>query len=294
VQAAFIGGGYDTEANNATGNAFFVLDLATGQKLWEYTRDGVTGDHQFMNFSVAASPTAIDLDNDQLIDRVYLGDVGGQLWRFDVGPGVTWAGRRLWAADAAQANPPAAGEYYPAQAIYAAPSVTLDPSGNLWLFFGTGDRNHPNHASANFFYGILDKDTTVETGWTLTLGSDEKVLSTADVFNHVVFFSTFTPTSTVSCETSGGTAKLYAVHIDTGYAALNFATGELLASSSSSTTPYHAAGSGIPSKPIVVLDTSSGPTATPMVIVGTTSQELASTSAPALSLRQILSWRDVY
>ena len=38
---------------------------------------------------------AVDLNNDGYIDRVYIGDVGGQLWKFDVSP----RGDDLWRSD---------------------------------------------------------------------------------------------------------------------------------------------------------------------------------------------------
>jgi len=161
---AFFGGGYYTAENNSAGKAFFVLDLATGQKLWEYYNDGSLDDRKYMNFSLAANPTVVDTNQDGYIDRVYIGDVGGQLWKFDVSAPATlsgglvanWTGKRLFAADPLQPNPPAVGEYYPAQAIYAAPSVAFDDYGDLWVYFGTGDRNHPNNTGNNRFYAIKD------------------------------------------------------------------------------------------------------------------------------------------
>ena len=75
---AFVGGGYDTPQNNALGKAFFVIDLATGAKLWEYYNDGTSDDRQYMSFSIPGNPTAVDLNSDGYVDRVYIGDVGGQ------------------------------------------------------------------------------------------------------------------------------------------------------------------------------------------------------------------------
>ena len=82
-----------------------------------------TGDRRFMNFSLAASPSAADLDLDGYINMVYIGDVGGQLWKFDLsapatlsgGQATNWTGKRLFAASPSQSNPPAAGGYFPAQ-----------------------------------------------------------------------------------------------------------------------------------------------------------------------------------
>jgi len=36
--------------------------------------------------------------------------------------------------------------------------------GKLWVYFGTGDRNHPNNTSANRFYGIRDDQTGMTNG----------------------------------------------------------------------------------------------------------------------------------
>ncbi|MGH7768880.1 MAG: pilus assembly protein, partial [Candidatus Binatia bacterium] len=182
---AFFGGGFDsTHSNynllNTTSEAFFAVDLETGAKLWEYYNAvGSLDDRQYMNFSIPSAPTAVDLDNDGYIDRVYVGDVGGQLWKFDVAPagGATlsgslinnWTGKRLFAAAPSQLNPPAPGEYYPTQAIYFPPSLAYDSQNPaiLWVFFGTGDRFHPNNAGTNRFYGIKE-NTTMTNGSYLT------------------------------------------------------------------------------------------------------------------------------
>ena len=143
---AFFGGGFNSGANNSSGNGFFAIDLSNGAKLWQYSNvSGSTDDRKYMNFSLAASPAAVDLNNDGYIDRVYVGDIGGQIWKFDLSAVATvsgglvtnWTGKRLFAAASSQANPPAAGEYYPAQGIYASPVLANDSSGHLWLY----DRN---------------------------------------------------------------------------------------------------------------------------------------------------------
>ena len=326
---AFVGGGYNTAENNSLsaigdptgGQAFFVIDLATGQKLWEYYKDGSVDDRQYMNFSIAANPRAVDLDGNGYVDGVYIADVGGQLWKFDLSANAilsgslvsNWTGMRLFNADPLQANPPAAGEYYPAQAIYASPAVALDHGGQLWVYFGTGDRNHPNNVATNRFYGIKDNvgmtngsalteadlvdvtstDATAVQGWFFQLSTDEKVLASADVFNELVLFSSFTPSTTVACGTGGGSAQLYAIQMDTGYAGLNYGTGEALLVTSSAVTRYTTIGTGIPSEPIVTTN-ESGNDSNPSVITGTTSQQLANNPVPSVPLRKIVGWREVY
>ena len=316
---AFFGGGYNTPQNNSHGKAVFAVDLATGTKLWEYYNDGTSDDRQYMNFSIPANPTAVDLNGDGYVDRVYIGDVGGQLWKFDVSANATssWTGKRLFNASPSQANPPAPGEFYPSQAIYGAPSLSFDSDLKLWVFFGTGDRNHPNSTATNRFYGIKDTTTmsngaaltesslvdvttsnaTATQGWFFRLGTDEKVLATANIFNKNVFFSTFTPTSTVTCTSGGGTAKLYAVQMETGYAGIDFSTGAALTSTGASTQRSRNTGSGIASMPIIVFnppsDPGSGARAEASVVNPDSNEGLPSNPAPAPGfLKQVRSWRE--
>jgi type IV pilus assembly protein PilY1 len=313
---AFVGGGYNTAQNNAHGKAVFAIDLATGTKLWEYYNDGSSDDRQHMNFSIPANPTAVDLTGDGYVDRVYVGDVGGQLWKFEVSASATtsWTGKRLFAASPSQANPPAAGEYYPSQAIYGAPSLAFDTSLKLWVFFGTGDRNHPNNTGTNRFYGIKDTTTmtngaaltesslvevtstnaTATQGWFFRLSNDEKVLAGANVFNQNVFFSTFTPTSTVTCTSGGGAAKLYAVQMGTGYAAIDYNTGQALSSTGATVQRSTATGSGIAGMPMIVFNPDPQAQGDQVaVITPDSSSGLPDNPAPAPPfLKQVRSWRE--
>jgi type IV pilus assembly protein PilY1 len=326
---AFVGGGFaSSHINYSTGNnmseAVLAIDLSNGQKLWEYyNASGSTDDRQYMNFSIPAAPAAVDLNNDGYIDRVYIGDVGGQVWKFNVAPagGTTlssglasnWTGKRLFAAASSQANPPAAGEYYPAQAIYYPPALAYDASNNLWLFFGTGDRYHPNNTSSNRFYGIKENTTmtngavltessltnltsgsgSISQGWYIALASNEKVLAAADVFNSVAYFTSFTPVTAAVCGTGGGNAKLYAVNMTRGDAAFNMSTGEVLAAGTAASAQAVAIGTGIPSRPIVILS-QNGNRATPYVIAGTTNQQISQTRAPDVVRRRLVGWREVF
>ena len=329
---AFVGGGYDTPSNNSSGKAFYVIDLADGSKLWEYYNPGsVSDDRQYMNFSLAASPRAVDLNSDGHVDRVYIGDVGGQLWKFDFSTPATissgvitnWnaaqTGKRFFVGAPSEANPPVIGEYYPTQGIYTPPSLALDAAKNLWVYFGTGDRNHPNNTSSNRFYAI--KDTTevngsavmtqgsyfqessltnmtsgtgsVTQGFYIALGANEKVLSSVDAFASVVFFTTFTPTTAVMCGGGGGDAKLYAVNLTTGDAALDLTTGGVLPSGTAVAAAAKNIGTGIPSRPIVTID-QNGNIGNPYIITGTTNQQVTNTPVPALSTRRLVGWREVF
>ena len=312
----FFGGGYDTASNNAHGAAFFVVDISNGSLLWQYYKDGTGDDRQYMGFSLTENSTAVDLNNDGYVDRVYIGDLGGQLWKFDVSANATtsWAGKRLFTAAPSQTNPPTVGEFYPTQAFYGAPVLAYDTSMNLWVFLGTGDRNHPNGTATNRFYGIKETTNmsnaaalsesnlfdvtstngTAAGGWFFRLGTNEKVLDPANVFNMDVLFSGFTPTSTVTCTSGGGTAKLYSVQMATGYAAIDFASGAALSTTDASVTRSTTIGQGIASMPVVIVTPPAGSgMATASAITATTNQQLPNNPIPAPTfLKQVRSWRE--
>jgi len=142
---------------------------------------------------------------------------------------------------------------------------------------------------------VTSNNGTPIQGWYMTLGTNEKVLSTANVFNYIVYFSTFTPTSTTTCGSGGGNANLYAVQMVTGYAALAWSnSGAPLTTTNASVTRSTNIGTGIPSKPVIMI-TASGTSVSASVITATTSQQLTSNPAPPPSaMRQVLYWREVF
>ena len=333
---AFVGGGFDSTfanygSSNVVSEAFFAIDLSNGSKLWEFSSTVAnSSDAAYMNFSLPAAPTAVDLDGDGYIDRVYIADVGGQVWKFDMSKAASlvsgtvkncssitdtgcWMGKRLFAAASSQSNPPAAGEYYPAQGMYSPPTLAYDGNRNLWLFMGSGDRYHPNNTAANRFYGIKDDTTiangstltessltnvssgtgTVTQGWYVPLNSNEKILASADVFNSVVLFTSFTPSTAAVCGGGGGDAKLYSINMTTGDAALNLTSGTVAVAGTAALTLAKTIGSGIPSKPIIIMS-QSGNRATPYVISGTTNQQLSTTPVPPITVRRLVGWREVF
>jgi type IV pilus assembly protein PilY1 len=301
-----------------------------------------------MNFSVPANPLALDLNTDGYIDRVYIGDVGGQMWKFDLSAAATltggssgtvnnWTGKRFFHAGN-DTNPPVAGEYYPTQAIYGGANAALDASQALWIYFGTGDRNHPNNAAANRFYGIKDATnmtngsayteapspgTTTSgivvassvtaapaVGWYFLLSSTdkEKILAGADVFNKIVFFTSFMPSTTAACG-GGGTAKLYAVQMTTAFAAIDFANDVAYATtggsggsggsgggtvSNATTERGENIGAGIPSKPVITL-TDTGPQVSSDVLTCKSDGTCSGNPVPPPdNMRRILYWREAF
>ena len=90
------GAGYDTAQDVATatrdsstgdsvGRGIYIVDATTGALLWSAGPNG-TDDLQLtdMKYSIPARIKPLDVDGDGYVDQLYAGDLGGQLWRFDI------------------------------------------------------------------------------------------------------------------------------------------------------------------------------------------------------------------
>lgn len=84
-------GGYDENKDNGwsadgVGNAIFIVDPLTGARLWWASSDSnATLVLPGMVHSIPSDLALMDSNADGAIDRVYVGDTGGQLWRLDLG-----------------------------------------------------------------------------------------------------------------------------------------------------------------------------------------------------------------
>jgi type IV pilus assembly protein PilY1 len=172
------GGGYDTKQESQTystdtvGNRIYMVDAKSGALLWSAGGAGgatdpdlkLTDSGKEMNNSIPGRITVIDTNSDGLADRLYAGDMGGRIWRFDITNGndrsTLVAGGILAKLGAGGISPtPAATEN---RRFYNAPDVALiqlrgfDPFYNIAI--GSGYRGHPLDATTHErFYSIRDK-----------------------------------------------------------------------------------------------------------------------------------------
>ncbi|MFB2351136.1 hypothetical protein, partial [Priestia megaterium] len=60
-------------------------DATTGERLWWAGPAGSKADLELadMKYSIPATPAVIDINGDGLADQLYVGDMGGQVWRVD-------------------------------------------------------------------------------------------------------------------------------------------------------------------------------------------------------------------
>jgi|GEM_PF-1251908 len=88
------GGGYHTSQDEGFGptdslpagggNAIFMVDAETGQRLWWASSSGADLNLQEMRYPIPADLLLKDTNTDKMIDRIYVGDIGGQVWRIDI------------------------------------------------------------------------------------------------------------------------------------------------------------------------------------------------------------------
>lgn len=71
---------------DSVGRAIYMVDAKSGDLLWSTTASG--GDLAFPGTdSIPSSVAVLDSDQDGLVDRLYVGDTGGNIWRVDM-PGI--------------------------------------------------------------------------------------------------------------------------------------------------------------------------------------------------------------
>lgn len=169
--------------SNPKGRGLYAVEIATlnssgvpsftstGSRIWGvvkgsgtvYTTDPAT--HSGMDFSFAADITTLDVDGNGYVDRLYTTDVGGNLWRFDVGDTAVanWSAHKIFSANPAPGAPTDTGRkmfYRPVATLEA--FATIKARGNdALIFMGSGDREHPlNTAVIDRIYAVRDKGQT--------------------------------------------------------------------------------------------------------------------------------------
>lgn len=68
----------------AKGNAVYIIDAKTGQRLWWTSDTGSNTDNANMKHSIVSRISTLDRDADGLVDHLYFGDLGGQIFRVDL------------------------------------------------------------------------------------------------------------------------------------------------------------------------------------------------------------------
>ncbi|WIO73643.1 PilC/PilY family type IV pilus protein [Porticoccaceae bacterium LTM1] len=80
------------DADDTIGNAIYIVNARTGALIWKATQGNSSASntnyqHADMVDSIPSKVTAFDSNGDGIIDRLYVGDTGGAVWRVDLPEG---------------------------------------------------------------------------------------------------------------------------------------------------------------------------------------------------------------
>lgn len=176
-QVMFVGGGYDTgyEVKDynpviAKGAGVYMFDANNGDLLWWAGANALNKNDaekenslkiDMMQFSVVSRINVADRDGDGLMDHLYFGDLGGQVWRVDLNPIMNATNNsfairatRLLNLHKSDGNSPR---------FYDAPSFSIYGYEKplTVLSIASGNRSLPaTDPSSGAIYNIFDRDVT--------------------------------------------------------------------------------------------------------------------------------------
>ena len=188
----FIGGGYDPYEDNDNpdpalnpnpkGRAVYVVDVFNGSLVRGFSV--ADSGYESMTRSIPGDVAAVDTDGNGKIDRLYAGDTGGRMWRFDIksqSPG-DWTGQMLFTSNPGRDSSTGRKIFYPPD-VSLEEEAFVDADGKPakrdyeMLYFGTGDREHPkSQAVVDRLYTVKDRGL----GTLLTESSSQLVDVTLD------------------------------------------------------------------------------------------------------------------
>lgn len=263
------GGGYDPNQDpqknlnnvrrtDAQGNDLFIVDALTGKLIWSASSAGLN-----MKYSVPSKVSVIGLETssagqplfnkDGLATQIFVGDMGGQVWRFLInngGRGTNLASGNIFASVAGS-------DESSARRFYNEPAIALlgaNNKVNLTVSLGSGYRGHPlDKVIQDRFYSfrteelnrlgptltegdlynatsLLKVETSAEqakqqallekSGWYISLASNgEKVLSSTMAIGGELYFNTYQPVLTqAACRAALGVSRGYRVSLLDGTA----------------------------------------------------------------------------
>lgn len=150
-----VGNGVNSTNNRA---ALFVLNITDGSVLAEID----TGVGTALAPNGLSTPRGWDADGDGTLDYVYVGDLQGNMWKFD----LSSANANQW-TNAANRSVlfTARDSSNKRQPITGSPTIAIDPASyKTWVFFGTGSylaAGDPASLDVQTWYGLLDEGAAI-------------------------------------------------------------------------------------------------------------------------------------
>ncbi len=216
----------------ATGNSLTIVRVDTGKVLAHFTganyfgavggglqpdpgsasTNGGSNGNLFSDQPFSAPMTGIPVvypaDVGAVADRAYVGDADGQLWRIDLSSMNTnqWTVSLAWDAYIDS-------NVSVRDSIELAPVLARDPIGNMNIMIATGDQNVLTAQSSNERVWSLTEtplNHSVSQNWVVKFApSQGHVTGPMEVFNQVLYFSTYQPLVTTVC--ANGVANVWGV-----------------------------------------------------------------------------------
>lgn len=160
---AVVANGYDSKSKQAV---LFVIDMETGALIKSFNT--LSGSEASPNG--LSTPTVVDMDGDFIADRVYAGDMLGNLWSIDISSEDTTEWKFAYGNNAAPEpffRTCSDNSCTDPQAITAAPQVGKNQVSGLMVYIGTGRYFDIADGSLEFpgfdsFYGVQDNGVTVK------------------------------------------------------------------------------------------------------------------------------------
>ena len=162
-QVLIFAGGYDenqddnsTRAVDGVGRAIYIVDAATGEKLWSGGHADAQPSKVFsdMEYSIPSAVKTIDGDGDGHVEQFYTGDMGGQVWRFDIDPDASSEGGLVTGGVIAEFASDGNAEHN--RRFYHAPDISFTLKEGKYVLniaVGSGYQAHPlNKVISDRFY----------------------------------------------------------------------------------------------------------------------------------------------
>ncbi len=159
-------------SNDDEGNAIFIVNALTGELIWKAIKTA-TGEstgpvtsqpklykHSELHDSIAADLSIIDTSGNSHVDRMYVGDTGGVIWRGDF-PGAVrsnWTLKPVLSVGRHFSNTNANDRRFFHRVDFV---QSRDESGDFdAIVVGSGDRPHPlGETVKNYLYMFKDRNT---------------------------------------------------------------------------------------------------------------------------------------
>lgn len=210
----FFGGGYDigkdaagVGTNDSVGRAIYMVDAKTGALKWSMAPSNATTAFTGTD-SIPATVATLDSDSDGLVDRIYAGDTGGNVWRIDM-PSANPTGEEPWTVHKlASVGTDTAGDNANDRRFFNEPSIVrtfisetletevTDVDGNTEIIrvnqeipydailLGSGDRSNPlGIDTVDRFYMFKDENIKTQSFSANSTPPTPTVLTEANLYD---------------------------------------------------------------------------------------------------------------